>query len=361
MSKPVNKYSFVLPVRNGGHYVKECISSILSQSYPHFDLLLLENKSEDNTVSVAEAFQDSRIRIIPSDRPLSIEENWQRAVTIPKNEYMTFTGHDDLFDRDYLLAMDKLVHSYPEASLYQSHFRYVDSKGTEIGNCTPMDEIMTPAVAIRNFISGKTDVIGTGFLMRSKDFEATGGMAAYPNLLFADMEMWMELSRKSFLAVEPSELFSYRKHSASTTSGTPDARLLAAFTMMVRYLSELQKKEPSLAEVIQSSGQVLLLQYCVGLTHSVLCKPREQRKTPHVGEIIETFRDFALQLGITDFEPLSHLKLRVANTIDRNSLLHRLFIWFSPIRLHSTKVTPRQNHLVTRACPSINTENAKQL
>lgn len=341
-------YSFVLPARNAGRYIRECIESILSQSYAEFDLLILENKSEDDTLSIIESFQDPRIKVFPSERPLSIEENWTRVSNVAKNEFMTITGHDDVFDPDYLQRMDGLIRRYPEASLYQSHFRYIDGNGEETGKCTPMDEVQLPEIAVSNFISGKTDVIGTGFLMRSEDFEAAGGMPTYPNLLFADMEIWIELSRKSYLAVEPEELFSYRRHSASTTSGTPDVRLLAAFERIVNYLAKLQEKNPALAEPIRTQGKDLLLQYCVGLTHSILRTPRKERVTPNVAEVQETFRRFAVQLGVPSFEPLSHPKLRIGKMIDGNPLLQWLFLWFSPVKLHSQKKSKRSREIAKK-------------
>jgi|GEM_PF-296069 len=337
MPKPANRYSIVLPARNAGQYIKECISSILAQTYPHFDLLLLENQSEDNTLSIAHSFNDSRVKVFPAEKPLTIEENWQRVSTVAKNEFMTITGHDDVFDKDYLLEMENLVQRNPHASLYQAHFRYIDRNGKVTGKCSPMDEAQQPAQVVSNFISGRMDVIGTGFLMRSKDFETAGGMPPYPNLLFADMEMWIELSRKGYLAVTPRELFSYRRHAASTTSRTPDATLLAAFEMMVHYLSGLRHQQPFLAEAIQSRGGDLLLQYCLGLTHNILRTPKKQRNTPDVAAVIEQFRHFAHQLGLPEFEPLACKRILLGKIVDGNTLLHRLYLWFPRMHFHIPK------------------------
>jgi glycosyltransferase involved in cell wall biosynthesis len=43
------KFSIILPVKNGGEYVKECVQSILAQSCPDFNLHILENCSTDGT------------------------------------------------------------------------------------------------------------------------------------------------------------------------------------------------------------------------------------------------------------------------------------------------------------------------
>jgi glycosyltransferase involved in cell wall biosynthesis len=71
------KYSIILPVRNGGEYVKDCVSSILAQRLSAFNLHILDNYSTDGTLQWIESLNDSRIIIYPTKKPLSIEENWE--------------------------------------------------------------------------------------------------------------------------------------------------------------------------------------------------------------------------------------------------------------------------------------------
>ena len=71
-------YSIILPVRNGGAYVKKCVRSILQQGNMDFNLLVLDNCSTDGTAEWIESLGDERIIIYRSDRTLTIEENWGR-------------------------------------------------------------------------------------------------------------------------------------------------------------------------------------------------------------------------------------------------------------------------------------------
>ena len=134
----MSKFSIILPVRNGGTYVHECVKSILAQSYSEFQLAVLDNCSTDGTSEWLESLHDPRIVIYPAEKPLTIEENWHRVVTIPKNEFITLIGHDDILDPHYLSVMDKLITRHPKASLYQTHFRYIDFAGRTIRRSKPM-------------------------------------------------------------------------------------------------------------------------------------------------------------------------------------------------------------------------------
>src|SRR6266498_4274334 len=195
-----NKYSIILPVHNGGEYVKECVSSILSQTLGDFDLQVLENYSSDGTLEWIRSLSDERIKVFPSEKPLSIEENWARIKSIQKNEFITLIGHDDLLSKNYLKVMNDLITKHPDATLYQTHFRYIDSKGETIRHCKPMDEIQSATEFLAAFLTGIIDTMGTGFMMRARDYHECGGIPAYPNLLFADFELWINLTGKSYKA-----------------------------------------------------------------------------------------------------------------------------------------------------------------
>lgn len=323
----MQKYSIILPVRNGSNHVKECVESILSQTFHDFELIVLENASTDDTLDIIHSFGDNRVKVYSTDKMLTIEENWKRAVAVSKNEFITLIGHDDVLDRDYLHVMNELVNRHPTASLYHAHFRYIDSWGKEIGKCRPMVEIQKPVEAIHNFLCGKIDLMGTGFMMRSLDYDRVGGIPSYPNLLFADMELWIELARKSYLAVDSRELFSYRKHLNATTSTSSDAKFLQAFDQLIIYLVGLKRTEPALDPVITEDSAVLLKQYCQGITHKILRTPKSKRQTPGVVQIIDQFREYGNKLG-NDFEPLDFNKIKAGKIIDSSRLLHSIFLCF---------------------------------
>lgn len=323
-------FSIILPVRNGGHYVKECVASILQQSYQDFNLLVLDNQSTDGTTDWLLEMEDKRVLIFPADRPLSIEQNWARVTHIPKSEFMTLIGHDDLLDKDYLTNMDKLIRKFPDASLYQSHFRYVDASGKLIRNCQPMQEEISPSLFLQLFLERKIDLMGTGFLMRSRDYDALGGIPLYPKLLFADFELWIKLVNKGFLAVAAGENFSFRIHS-STTTVSGDDMYITAFEKLVAFLSSIKKGNKELDTVITEKAPDFLLFYCQALSHRLLRTPLSQRKGLSVRSTIGRFEDFAKGLGVANFNPLERPSIRIARWIDSNMATRSIFLTFKRI------------------------------
>jgi hypoxanthine phosphoribosyltransferase len=171
--------------------------------------------------SLIESLKDARISIHPAEKPLTIEENWSRITGIQKNEYITMIGHDDILFPNYLKSMDDLIRRHPKATLYQTHFSYIDLKGSIIRNCKPMDEVQSAGEFLSFFLANLIDTMGTGFLMRAKDYDSCGGIPPrYPNLLFADFELYINLTRMGYKATSFEPGFSFRLHQSMTTTSS---------------------------------------------------------------------------------------------------------------------------------------------
>ena len=246
------RFSIVLPVRNGGEYLKFCVASILAQTLADdFELIVLENGSIDGSTEWLASLNDPRVRLYPADKPLSIEENWARVCQVPRAEFMTMIGHDDLLDADYLATMKALVEEHPDAGLYQTHFRLIDSEGGSLRHCLPMPACETAAEFLAARLTNIRDSYGTGYVMRTADYDRVGGMPLHDKLIYADDSLWLHLMEGSWKATSPHEMFSYRFH-AQSTSGYVDP--LAHLSALERYQQALER----LAQRDRAVRQVLL-------------------------------------------------------------------------------------------------------
>jgi glycosyltransferase involved in cell wall biosynthesis len=325
------KYSIILPVYNGGEYVKECVNSILLQTYPDFWLQVLDNCSTDGTLEWLQSLNDERIKIYPSERALSIEENWARIRSIEKNEFITLIGHDDILDKNYLMVMNDLITRHPGASLYQAHFRYIDSAGKAIRHCKPMDENQSAPEFLAAFLCGIIDTMGTGFMMRAADYDLCGGIPAYPNLLFADFELWINLTAKAYKATSADECFAFRLHQSMTTR-SPDIKFHKAFEQFIGYLGKL-KKDEKLRRVIEKYSVSFIEFYCKGLSHRLLRTPKQKREGQTVSSFLKKCKEYAdLLVPGNDFNPTARYSVRLAKQIDSNLLSRSLFLLFKRIR-----------------------------
>lgn len=324
----MTRFSIILPVRNGGQYLKECVHSILQQTLPDFNLLVLDNCSTDGSSEWLGSIKDERVTVFRSEKSLSIEENWQRAVALPKNEFVTLIGHDDLLHPHYLATMQALIEANPAAGLYQAHFQYIDEHGQPVRPCQPMNAFLTAADFIRHECTQSLDSMGTGYLMRSADFDAAGGMGLeYPKLIFADYALWVKMCLRGGMAVSPVQAFSYRIQQHNVSKLTNGEEYMRAFLRYTDFLIELRQSDKAIAGVLDRYGHGFLMYFCESLSHRLLKTMPAERKTRIMAFILACRKKARALMPGRSFHPLFRPGILAAVLLDNPPgifLFHRL-------------------------------------
>jgi glycosyltransferase involved in cell wall biosynthesis len=92
----------LLPTYNGAKYITETISSILSQSYKNFRIIISDDKSTDNTVDVIRKIKDPRIVIFQNKINLGYSQNLEQARSKTTADIIFLCGQDDILASDTL-------------------------------------------------------------------------------------------------------------------------------------------------------------------------------------------------------------------------------------------------------------------
>lgn len=98
------RVSFIVPCYKLAHLLPECVHSILSQTYPDFEILIMDDCSPDNTEEVARSFNDPRVRHIRNEPNLGHLANYNKGIGLTKGEYVWLISADDFLRKPYVLA-----------------------------------------------------------------------------------------------------------------------------------------------------------------------------------------------------------------------------------------------------------------
>jgi glycosyltransferase involved in cell wall biosynthesis len=118
------KYSVLLPTRNGGKFLRDCIESILAQDYDDYELVISDNANSDETPAVLHDYADrDRVKIIRLDDAVPVTDNWNAAYRASSGEYILMMGDDDLLLPGYFKKMDAILarHAQPDCVLYNGY------------------------------------------------------------------------------------------------------------------------------------------------------------------------------------------------------------------------------------------------
>ncbi len=104
---PLPLVSIGMPVFNGAKYIRDALDSLLNQTYSHFELLISDNASTDNTENICREYaqKDARIQYVRQANNLGAAANFQWVLNQASGAYFMWAACDDKWSEDWLNAM----------------------------------------------------------------------------------------------------------------------------------------------------------------------------------------------------------------------------------------------------------------
>lgn len=125
--------SIAMPVYNGAKTVMAAVRSLLGQTYPHWEVLLLDDGSTDGTGRLLDAFSDPRIRIFTDSVNRGRPYRLNQALALARGAYFTRLDADDLAFPDRLEKQVAFLKSHPEIDLVGSAMMMFRGAGEVLG------------------------------------------------------------------------------------------------------------------------------------------------------------------------------------------------------------------------------------
>lgn len=98
---PKGLISVIVPVYNVGEFLRDCLESLISQTYRDIEVIVVDDGSEDESKDIADEYaaKDSRIKVIHK-KNAGVSEARNDALKVAKGDYITFVDADDWVDKD---------------------------------------------------------------------------------------------------------------------------------------------------------------------------------------------------------------------------------------------------------------------
>jgi len=192
------KVSIYIPVYNTEKYIGETIESVLNQTYSEFELIVVDDCSQDGTVEIIKNYveRDNRIRFYQNECNLGMMPNWNHALSLCNGQYIGKLDADDLWSETFVEKCVAILDQDREVGLVCSGYKNINEKGKDI-----LEEDYLPPAAFADKKFSFKDLLLKGAdqmyesqiakqgigLMRSSIFERTGDFSL---IIAADTEMW---------------------------------------------------------------------------------------------------------------------------------------------------------------------------
>jgi glycosyltransferase involved in cell wall biosynthesis len=205
-----------VPSFNAGPHLRECLSSILSQSYVDWELVLVDDGSTDSSWDVAVEMlrSEPRARALRNDQGLGAAANWAKVIELTSAPLVKLVCSDDVLEPDAIEKLVGALERHPSAAMSAGRRRVIDGDGTVLMKSHGLarwDGVVPSSEVWRRVVRSGGNVIGepSAVLFRRAAFDACRGFPAEWRYLL-DLAGYAEILRRGDLVVVPGVVASFR-------------------------------------------------------------------------------------------------------------------------------------------------------
>lgn len=201
--------SIILPTYNGEKYIKSSIQSILEQSYPDWELIVIDDCSTDSTNTIVQKFvnRDKRIKLYRNSENLRLPASLNIGFKKSQGDYLTWTSDDNLYKPYAIERLLKALQKSNQIGLVFSRMEYIDANGKSKG----LSDLPGNTKELHYH-----NIIGASFMYTREVYEKIGDYDT-GKFLMEDYDYWLRIFKVYPIKYLPDILYQYRQHENSLT------------------------------------------------------------------------------------------------------------------------------------------------
>lgn len=215
------KFSILIPAYKK-KFFRECVDSILHQTYIHFEIIILNDASPEDLEDVVRDYSDERIKYYRNQSnvgAIDVVDNWNKCLALSNGDYIICMGDDDKLQPDCLEEYSKLIEKHPEVNVFHTRSMIIDEKSVPYQLTASRAEFETVYDYMYNCLINPTVQFVGDFLYRADYLKRNGGFYKLPLAWGSDYITSFIAASKNGIVHTNKILFSYRQNRQSITSG----------------------------------------------------------------------------------------------------------------------------------------------
>ncbi|WP_169980350.1 glycosyltransferase family 2 protein [Tautonia rosea] len=215
--------TIALPTYNGARHLAETLRSILDQSVADpFDLLVSDDRSEDETLTIIRQLAGDRARILINPERLGLAGNWNRCASLATTPLLAIIHQDDRLLPGHLAAHLAAFAQHPRLGMTCGAFQVIDAAGSPISpsvierpDLGPTDRFFPPGSFVAE-LAARNPVRCSTVMLRVEALNDVGGFD--PAYRYAvDWDCWLRIARCWSVAWLATPSVAVRWHAESET------------------------------------------------------------------------------------------------------------------------------------------------
>ena len=246
---PETKVTIAVPTLNRSSLLKACLSSILTQDYQNFNVIVLDNASTDDTQDVVASFADPRIAYIGCEENIGQLLNWNRAIDLNSSPYLNIFHDDDVMLPGFISSSVRILDDNPGIAMSCTLARNIDIDDKPLG-VEGLEEwpggVIDGTDFLHSVARGQPNAVPPSSVMfRASALEVSGKFDSPHNRYHIDRNILYRIASRFDIGYINRELIQLRCHEEQ---------------LREQYASNSQERTmiPAIAERIDAIGMLLL-------------------------------------------------------------------------------------------------------
>ena len=204
--------SIITPSYGSASFISDTVKSVLHQTYKHWEMIIVDDVSPDNSNKIIEEYikKDSRIKLIKLKKNSGPAVARNRAIEEAKGRYIAFLDADDLWLPEKLEKQIVFMNDN-KLSLSYTAYDLIDEEDKSLGTFTPPAKVSYTSMLKTNSIGCLTAIYDTKYL----------GKVYFPDIVKKqDFALWLKILKttdKALGITEPLSVYRIRKVSVSSS------------------------------------------------------------------------------------------------------------------------------------------------
>lgn len=201
-NKMLTPVSVIMPAYNATAYIEEAIRSVMNQTFPHWELIVIDDASTDDTCAMVQRLmaEDSRIRLVQNPTNMGVARTRNHGLEICHGEYVALLDCDDIWCPNKLETQLALAAESGADILYCS-YGIVDEHGVPRSE----DFIVPQTITYREMLACSVISCSTAMLSR----RVVEKYRFRTDYYHEDLVLWLELLRDGYLAAGATEVLAH--------------------------------------------------------------------------------------------------------------------------------------------------------
>lgn len=208
--------SVILPAYNCGKHLGLAIESVLRQTFPDFELIIVNDGSTDNTEQIINSFSDHRVIYVKNVKNEGLVNSLNRAIDLSRGKYIARMDGDDICQPGRLAKQKLYLDQNEDVTVVASTIEFINEQGQKTGEWELDKQTITPG-QIKRAMMKQNCIAHPTVMMRSQIIKELKYQPYQKNI--EDYDLWLRvLSRGHKIAKIDEPLLLYRIHGNSITS-----------------------------------------------------------------------------------------------------------------------------------------------